>query len=194
MADRRIQDLIAGSCIALDMWLGVRDKKWSFLSPPGLLRDKGIRTGQYKVYVDSKETLADAAVVGGIYNEALAVAIVDEGRFPDGLFHREVDFESYYEFFDDEIVKPLKKDVIRLRRKLGSGTSSTRNLEKGRVHGTEVGPSQTGKKPSKKELEEDWELDVGFYRPRFPRLVRDYLNSGVLASLIRMHRSRARRF
>lgn len=23
------------------MWLGVRDKKWSFLSPPGLLRDKG---------------------------------------------------------------------------------------------------------------------------------------------------------
>lgn len=94
-----MQGLITGSRIALDMWLGVRDKKWSFLSPPGLLRDKGklptprgmsclgcvnsnngsgIRTGQYKVYVDSRETPADAAVVGGIYNEDMAVAIVDE--------------------------------------------------------------------------------------------------------------------
>ena len=41
MVDRRMQGLITGSRIALDMWLGVRDKKWSFLSPPGLLRDKG---------------------------------------------------------------------------------------------------------------------------------------------------------
>lgn len=41
MVDRRMQGLITGSRIALNMWLGVRDKKWSFLSPPGLLRDKG---------------------------------------------------------------------------------------------------------------------------------------------------------
>lgn len=99
MVDRRMQGLITGSRIALDMWLGVRDKKWSFLSPPGLLRDKGklpklrgvswfgaresnhelgIRTGEYKVYIDSKETPAEAAVDGGIYNEDMAVAIVDE--------------------------------------------------------------------------------------------------------------------
>ncbi|KAK7703819.1 hypothetical protein SLS64_008763 [Diaporthe eres] len=78
MVDRRMQGLITGSRIALNMWLGVRDKKWSFLSPPGLLRDKGIRTGEYEVFVDSKETPAEAAVVGGIYNEDMAVAIVDE--------------------------------------------------------------------------------------------------------------------
>lgn len=41
LADRNMLGLITGSRIALDMWLGVRDKKWSFLSPPGLLRDKG---------------------------------------------------------------------------------------------------------------------------------------------------------
>lgn len=97
MLDRTMQGLITGSRIALYLWLGVRDKKWSFLSPPGLLRDKGkpsilrgtsgrgdandypgIRTGEYKVYVDSEETPAEGAVVGGIYNEDLAVAIVDE--------------------------------------------------------------------------------------------------------------------
>lgn len=40
--------------------------------------DLGIRTGDYKVYLDSKETPAEGAVVGGIYNEDMAVAIVDE--------------------------------------------------------------------------------------------------------------------
>lgn len=41
MVGRPMQGLIKGSRIALGMWLGVRDKKWSFLLPPGLLRDKG---------------------------------------------------------------------------------------------------------------------------------------------------------
>lgn len=40
--------------------------------------DSGIRTGEYKVYLDSKENPAEAAVVGGIYNEDMAVSIVDE--------------------------------------------------------------------------------------------------------------------
>lgn len=40
--------------------------------------DLGTRTGEYKVCLDSKETPAEAAVVGGIYNEDMAVAIVDE--------------------------------------------------------------------------------------------------------------------
>jgi hypothetical protein len=33
--------------MALIMWEGVTDKKWSFLSPPGLLRDKGMQLAKY---------------------------------------------------------------------------------------------------------------------------------------------------
>lgn len=48
-----------------------------------------------------------------------------------------------------------------------------------------VGSSQAGRKPSKEELEEDWDFDIQLHNPRFPRLVRDFLDSGVLANLIK---------
>ncbi|KAJ5958796.1 uncharacterized protein N7479_005946 [Penicillium vulpinum] len=70
--------LIYCSRAALNMWEGVRDIKWSFLSPPWQLRDKGIRTGKYEVYVDNYAGSAEPAIHNGIYNEDLAVAIVDE--------------------------------------------------------------------------------------------------------------------
>jgi putative NADH-flavin reductase len=87
--------LITGSRVALGMWEGVHEKKWSFISPPGLLRDKGtisktplcflgliafigIRTGQYEYYIDDGLGSAQKAIDEGIYNEDMAVAIVDE--------------------------------------------------------------------------------------------------------------------
>lgn len=70
--------LIMLSRMALAMWEGVREKRWTFLSPPGQLRDKGLRTGEYKLFLDSPEEPAVEAVEQGIYNEDLAVAIVDE--------------------------------------------------------------------------------------------------------------------
>ncbi|KXH68730.1 hypothetical protein CSAL01_05138 [Colletotrichum salicis] len=60
------------------MWNGVTEKSWSFLSPPGLLRDKGVRTGEYKLFIDTSEDPATEAAENGIYNEDMAVAIVDE--------------------------------------------------------------------------------------------------------------------
>ncbi|GJC84751.1 hypothetical protein ColLi_07589 [Colletotrichum liriopes] len=60
------------------MWSGVTEKSWSFLSPPGLLRDKGVRTGEYKLFIDTPEDPATEAAENGIYNEDMAVAIVDE--------------------------------------------------------------------------------------------------------------------
>jgi len=73
-----VKGLILGSRLALRLWEGVRDKKWSFLSPPWLLRDKGIRTGKYTLYVDTPEEPAYQGIDEGIYNEDMAVAIVDE--------------------------------------------------------------------------------------------------------------------
>ncbi|KAI1857326.1 uncharacterized protein JN550_013306 [Neoarthrinium moseri] len=70
--------LITQSRIALRLWQGVTEKPWTFLSPPGQLRDKGVRTGQYRVYVDTAEDPAVEATERGIYNEDMAVAIVDE--------------------------------------------------------------------------------------------------------------------
>lgn len=75
--------LITGSRIALRMWEGVTEKRWSFLSPPWLLRDKGIRTGKYEKFIDSIESPAYQGVEGGIYNEDMAVAIVDEVEKPE---------------------------------------------------------------------------------------------------------------
>lgn len=42
-------------------------------------------------------------------------------------------------------------------------------------------------KPSFKELEEEWENDVTLPNPRFPRLVRDLLNNGLLVALLEEH-------
>ncbi|KAF9875929.1 nad-dependent epimerase dehydratase [Colletotrichum karsti] len=78
LTNRHNLGLITGSRMAFTMWNGVKDKSWSFLSPPGLLRDKGVRTGEYKVFVDSPEDPAVEAANGGIYNEDMAVAVVDE--------------------------------------------------------------------------------------------------------------------
>ncbi|KAF4434053.1 hypothetical protein CGCF415_v007162 [Colletotrichum fructicola] len=78
LTNKHTLGLITGSRIAFTMWNGVQEKSWSFLSPPGLLRDKGVRTGEYKVFVDSPEDPAVEAANGGIYNEDMAVAIVDE--------------------------------------------------------------------------------------------------------------------
>lgn len=68
------------------MWEGVREKKWTFLSPPGQLRDQGVRTGRYKIFVDSEEDPAVEAVDGAIYNEDLAVAVADEVESPRMTF------------------------------------------------------------------------------------------------------------
>lgn len=46
---------------------------------------------------------------------------------------------------------------------------------------------ERSQKPSNAKLEENWEHDVKLYPCRFPRLVRDYLDSGVLADLITKH-------
>ncbi|KAL1854566.1 hypothetical protein Plec18167_003229 [Paecilomyces lecythidis] len=70
--------LILCSRIALSMWEGVNDVQWSFLSPPWLLRDKGLRTGRYEIHIDKDEGSEEAGIYGGIYNEDMAVAIVDE--------------------------------------------------------------------------------------------------------------------
>lgn len=70
--------LITGSQIAFTMWDGVKDRSWSFLSPPGMLRDKGIRTGKYQLHVDKPDTANFEACYNGIYNEDIVVAIVDE--------------------------------------------------------------------------------------------------------------------
>lgn len=92
--------LIFCSRVALSMWEGVKDIQWSFLSPPWQLRDKGtfhllvkciveidvqtndpgvgLRTGKYEVLVDDSAGSAEPAINNGIYNEDMAVAIVDE--------------------------------------------------------------------------------------------------------------------
>ncbi|EYE89953.1 uncharacterized protein EURHEDRAFT_519466 [Aspergillus ruber CBS 135680] len=80
------RSLITSSRTALTMWEGVREKKWSFLSPPGQLRDQGVRTGRYKVFIDSEEDPAVEAVDGAIYNEDLAVAVADEIEGPRMTF------------------------------------------------------------------------------------------------------------
>lgn len=96
-----IVGLILCSRAALTMWEGVRDTPWSFLSPPWQLRDKGntqaqmiskshpaiasnnsnqlgIRTGKYEVHVDDYSGSAENGINHGVYNEDMAVAIVDE--------------------------------------------------------------------------------------------------------------------
>ena len=75
-----IVGLILESRVALHLYEGITTKSWSFLSPPWLLRDKGIRTGRYQAYVDSHApgTPAHVGIGKGIYNEDMAVAIVDE--------------------------------------------------------------------------------------------------------------------
>lgn len=79
------------------MWEGVQEINWSFLSPPWQLRDKGdldrpikeicganlreplgVRTGKYEVHVDDSAGSAEHGIHNGIYNEDMAVAIVDE--------------------------------------------------------------------------------------------------------------------
>ncbi|OJJ82476.1 uncharacterized protein ASPGLDRAFT_67929 [Aspergillus glaucus CBS 516.65] len=70
--------LIFCSRVTLSMWEGVKDIQWSFLSPPWQLRDKGLRTGKYEVLVDDSAGSAEPAINNGIYNEDMAVAIVDE--------------------------------------------------------------------------------------------------------------------
>ncbi|KAI0127394.1 hypothetical protein BJ170DRAFT_625221 [Xylariales sp. AK1849] len=78
LTHRHTTALITLCRVAYVMWEGVRTKQWSFLSPPGLLRDKGVRTGKYEIHVDSGPGGVDAAIEGGIYNEDMAVAIVNE--------------------------------------------------------------------------------------------------------------------
>ncbi|KAL4876864.1 hypothetical protein BJY04DRAFT_210368 [Aspergillus karnatakaensis] len=69
--------LIEGCRVAFSLWEGVSVKPWSFLSPPWQLRDKGVRTGRYSITIDHYP-LDDKGVHLGIYNEDMAVAIVDE--------------------------------------------------------------------------------------------------------------------
>lgn len=38
----------------------------------------GVRTGTYQLHLDGEGSSGDAAIDGGIYNEDMAVAIVDE--------------------------------------------------------------------------------------------------------------------
>lgn len=38
----------------------------------------GVRTGQYQLHIDGDGSSGDAAIDGGIYNEDMAIAIVDE--------------------------------------------------------------------------------------------------------------------
>jgi len=95
LTDPKILGLITCSRIALTMWEGVEKKQWSFLSPPWLLRDKGLslsnpahsphalillgtRTGKYTVILDKLPEMDEAGVDQGVYNEDMAVAIVDE--------------------------------------------------------------------------------------------------------------------
>lgn len=53
--------------------------------------------------------------------------------------------------------------------------------------GEGVGADQNSKRPTKKELEELWDWDVGLYGPRFPHLIRDLLNSGLLSEIIQRY-------
>jgi putative NADH-flavin reductase len=76
------QGVIIGSRMALRLWEGVTTKKWSFLSPPFQLRDKGVKTGKYEIFLDSIEAPAYQGVEGTIYNEDLAAAIADEIENP----------------------------------------------------------------------------------------------------------------
>ncbi|KAI3550864.1 hypothetical protein CSPX01_01359 [Colletotrichum filicis] len=85
MTDRKTIALITMCRVAFTMWNGVTEKSWTFLSPPGLLRDKGqslllncVRTGEYKIFIDTPENPAAEAAENGIYNEDMVVAIVDE--------------------------------------------------------------------------------------------------------------------
>ncbi|RSL40878.1 hypothetical protein CEP54_015987 [Fusarium duplospermum] len=71
------KSLIEGCRVALSFYTGVTEKPWSFLSPPWLLRDQGVRTGQYSLTLD-KIPIDDKGNALGIYNEDMAVAIVDE--------------------------------------------------------------------------------------------------------------------
>ncbi|KAF4775362.1 NAD-dependent epimerase dehydratase [Colletotrichum scovillei] len=78
MTDKKTIALITMCRMAFTMWNGVTEKSWTFLSPPALLRDKGVRTGEYKIFIDTPEDPATEAAENGIYNEDMAVAIVDE--------------------------------------------------------------------------------------------------------------------
>ncbi|KAL3460163.1 hypothetical protein BJX64DRAFT_290485 [Aspergillus heterothallicus] len=71
------RSLIEGCRVAFSLWEGVTVKPWSFLSPPWQLRDKGVRTGKYSITLD-QYPLDENGVHLGIYNEDMAVAIVDE--------------------------------------------------------------------------------------------------------------------
>ncbi|OJJ57274.1 hypothetical protein ASPSYDRAFT_179825 [Aspergillus sydowii CBS 593.65] len=78
LTDPTATGLILCSRAALTMWEGVRETSWSFLSPPWQLREKGIRTGKYEAFVDDGTGSAQPGIENGIYNEDMAVAIVDE--------------------------------------------------------------------------------------------------------------------
>ncbi|KAK1476164.1 hypothetical protein CCUS01_05269 [Colletotrichum cuscutae] len=67
MTDRKTIALITMCRVAFTMWNGVTEKSGTFLSPPGLLRDKGVRTGEYKIFIDTPENPAAEAAENGIY-------------------------------------------------------------------------------------------------------------------------------
>ena len=47
-----------------------------------MVKSVGVRTGEYKVIEDSEEDPSVEAIEGGVYNEDMAVAIVDEIERP----------------------------------------------------------------------------------------------------------------
>ncbi|POS71543.1 hypothetical protein DHEL01_v210057 [Diaporthe helianthi] len=106
------------------------------------------------------------------------------GRWGYGLFEGDYDLDAIEEIFDHDVKKPLKKEVVRLRLK---AWEEKQIEKKSGEDGNKSGSAETSKKPSKKELQKDWEYDVNLYHLEYPRLVRDYLDSGVLAFLIRLH-------
>jgi hypothetical protein len=55
-----------------------------------------------------------------------------QGRWGDGFFEGDYDLDAISDIFDSELVKPLKKDVIRLRLKAWEQDQLEKKSEEGK--------------------------------------------------------------
>ncbi|KAI7779389.1 hypothetical protein LA080_000868 [Diaporthe eres] len=92
------------------------------------------------------------------------------------------DIDALNRIFDSEVKKPLKENVIKLRLRVWEQEHLKERQD-------DFGDRSKcfEQKPSQAKLEDNWEHDVSPHHHRFPRLIRDYLDSGVLADLIKKH-------
>ncbi|KAG6353486.1 hypothetical protein INS49_005667 [Diaporthe citri] len=95
------------------------------------------------------------------------------GRWGLGILRSDDNLNALASIFDSKTKEPLKEKVIRSRLRAWEEEQLKKKSEISKY--------------GFQELEEGWERDIIPNIFHFPRLIRDYLNSGVLADLIKKH-------